>query len=221
MGMSRSEQMSRIKGTHTAPERRLRTGLWTSGLRYRLHAKTPGGRPDLVFNRARVAVFIDGCFWHGCPLHYVRPRTRPDFWAEKLGANVDRDRRQTKLLEERGWIVLRFWEHEVVDSLEDVERQVVASVTHGERAVGPRWRVDRVTLLEARRDLERRFLVALEDESLRREEEGPRYGRSGPKPSSPKNPATGLDEATAVRAVGDGQGGQGQAHAPILNVSSN
>ena len=67
MRLSRSEQMARICGAHTRPEVLLRAALWGHGLRYRLHAKTPVGRPDILFPGSKVAVFIDGCFWHGCP----------------------------------------------------------------------------------------------------------------------------------------------------------
>ena len=105
----RSRMMSRIRGRNTRPERRLRQALWAAGLRYRKHAKTPVGRPDLVFVGPRVAVFVDGCFWHGCPRHYVRPRSRTDFWSRKLRENVDRDRRQTLELHVRGWTVVRIW----------------------------------------------------------------------------------------------------------------
>lgn len=105
--------MARIRGRNTAPERRLRAALWASGLRYRLHARTPHGRPDIVFPGKKVAVFIDGCFWHGCPLHYTRPKTKSDFWAKKLRQNVERDQRQTMGLEASGWEVIRIWEHDL------------------------------------------------------------------------------------------------------------
>src|SRR5215475_6215393 len=94
MVLTRSEQMARIRGAHTSPEVELRSLLWRSGLRYRLHVKALPGRPDLVLSRSRVAVFVDGCFWHGCPDHYVRPRSRTRFWAEKLSQNVQRDCQQ-------------------------------------------------------------------------------------------------------------------------------
>lgn len=127
MSLTRSEQMSRIRGRHTTPERILRSALWADGLRYRLHVRTPVGRPDIVFPRQRLAVFVDGCFWHGCPTHYVRPRTREEFWSAKLRANVGRDRQQTAALEADGWRVLRFWEHEVADDVDAlVERVRVA-----------------------------------------------------------------------------------------------
>lgn len=116
----RSANMSRIRGTNTQPELLLRKALWTKGLRYRLHSKIEGIRPDIVFKTNRLAVFVDGCFWHGCPLHYVRPRSKPEFWADKLRANTVRDQIQTLRLIEDGWMVLRFWEHEIKSGLEQV-----------------------------------------------------------------------------------------------------
>src|SRR5215211_8176900 len=105
--------MARVKGKNTSPERILRSALWRNGLRYRLDYKVPAGRPDIVFPGPKVAVFVDGCFWHGCPAHYSRPRSQQEFWSEKLAANVERDRRQTLELESRGWRVVRVWEHEI------------------------------------------------------------------------------------------------------------
>src|SRR5580692_10585444 len=109
MGLSRSEQMARIRSRNTTPERVLRGLLWSAGLRYRLHATTPAGRPDIVFPGTRVAVFVDGCFWHGCPDHYVRPRSSSDFWSRKLLENFKRDGAQTERLEALGWRVCRIW----------------------------------------------------------------------------------------------------------------
>src|SRR5262245_52552772 len=113
MSLSRSQQMARIRAKNTRLERYLRSALWRGGLRYRLYARTPAGRPDIVFPKQRVAVFIDGCFWHGCPEHYVFPRTRRDFWLAKLKANVERDQRQMRALSEAGWAAVRVWEHDV------------------------------------------------------------------------------------------------------------
>lgn len=117
MTLNRSQQMSRIRGKNTLPERLLRSALWAAGLRYRLHVRIIDFYPDVVFLCKKVAVFIDGCFWHGCPVHYVRPRTRESFWANKLVENVERDRRQTLTLESNGWRVVRVWEHEVQGEL--------------------------------------------------------------------------------------------------------
>jgi DNA mismatch endonuclease, patch repair protein len=172
--LSRSEQMSRIRGQNTEPELLLRAALWSAGLRYRVHAKTPVGRPDLVFLGPRVAVFIDGCFWHGCPLHYVRPRSRTEHWAAKLRVNVERDRRQTLDLEALGWRVVRVWEHEVYGTLGHVVdriRQVVAGV---ESAYPADWRVVKVEEIDCALRIERRHLEQLRDASVRKMGEGRR-----------------------------------------------
>lgn len=71
-------------------------------------------RPDIVFTRHKLAVFVDGCFWHSCPEHATMPKANREWWEAKLTANVERDRRHTAELEEAGWTVLRFWEHEPV-----------------------------------------------------------------------------------------------------------
>jgi DNA mismatch endonuclease (patch repair protein) len=99
------------------PERRLRSALHAGGLRFRvdLPIRVPGRRlihPDVVFTRARVVVFVDGCFWHGCPEHGRPPRTNSTYWSAKIAINQTRDREQTIALQEAGWIVVRVWEHE-------------------------------------------------------------------------------------------------------------
>lgn len=104
--------MSAIKGKNTKPERILRYILWQSGFRYRLRSFLPG-RPDLVFPRVKLAVFIDGCFWHGCPKHFVPPKTRANFWREKIRRNKTRDRLVVKELRRLNWHVARIWEHEI------------------------------------------------------------------------------------------------------------
>lgn len=99
----------------TGPERALRSALHRRGLRFRkdLRLKLAGSsaRPDIVFTRARVAVFVDGCFWHRCPEHGELPQSNRAFWAEKLSRNVARDRENDRALEKNGWTVLRFFEH--------------------------------------------------------------------------------------------------------------
>ncbi|MFM9943042.1 MAG: very short patch repair endonuclease [Hyphomicrobiaceae bacterium] len=108
--------MSRNRGRDTVPELMLRKALWAAGCRYRVSAKLPG-RPDIAFIRARVAVFVDGCFWHACPIHSTRPRSNSAFWAAKLERNVMRDQEVSLRLTNDGWCVFRFWEHEVRSDL--------------------------------------------------------------------------------------------------------
>lgn len=153
--------MARIRGKDTLPELALGDEIRRLGARYRRYAKTPVGRPDFVFPSARVAVFVDGCQWHGCPDHYVRPRTRNDFWGAKLLENVGRDVRQTRELAALGWTVLRVWEHEVGIDAVGVARRVVAAVAGslGRRAAD--WRVYRVEVIDPVADLEHRFEVSL------------------------------------------------------------
>lgn len=99
----------------TKPEMALRRAVWRRGLRYRVDmAPLPKmrRRADLVFTRARVAVYLDGCFWHSCPEHATTPKANRDWWLEKLAANVSRDRDTDERLEAAGWAVVRVWEHE-------------------------------------------------------------------------------------------------------------
>ncbi len=104
--------MSRIRGKDTKPEIVLRKLLWSAGYRYRLKSRLPG-KPDIVFPRHKLAVFIDGCFWHGCPKHAVMPKTNRTFWREKLTRNMQRDREVNVRIREMGWRVVRVWEHEI------------------------------------------------------------------------------------------------------------
>lgn len=108
--------MARIKSTGTKPEVRLRKALWRAGIRFRLHSHLPG-KPDLVFPGARVAVFVDGCFWHGCPAHGHLPKSNTAYWQPKLARTLARDRRVDAALLELGWMPLRIWEHEIALNL--------------------------------------------------------------------------------------------------------
>ena len=112
------KRMRATRRRDTPAEMQLRRGLHRLGLRYRVDARPLGSmrtRADLVFAGARVAVFVDGCFWHSCPAHASVPRTNRDWWLRKLAANRERDERTTRELEEAGWLVLRFWTHEDMD----------------------------------------------------------------------------------------------------------
>lgn len=108
------------RGRDTKTELRVRRLVHAAGLRYRVNARPePGLRrtADLLFTRVKVAVFIDGCYWHGCPEHFTMPATNLDYWSGKIERNRARDLETTSLLEERGWLVLRFWEHEPPSSV--------------------------------------------------------------------------------------------------------
>jgi len=128
MGLTRSEQMARIRSRDTKPEWILRRELHRRGLRYRVALRVEGCRPDIVFPSKRLAVFVDGCFWHGCPDHYIRPKSSVAFWDEKLRVNRKRDAAQTSRLEAAGWTVVRLWEHEVTASPEKAADRIEALV---------------------------------------------------------------------------------------------
>ncbi len=123
--------MERQARRDTKAELVVRRAVWRRGLRYRVDLAPLSGsrrRADLVFTRARVAVFVDGCFWHGCPIHATAPKSNAAWWEEKLAANVRRDRDTEARLEAAGWHVVRVWEHE--DPEEAAERIVAAVDAH-------------------------------------------------------------------------------------------
>lgn len=120
------------KRRDTKPELAVRRMLHARGLRYRVDLAPLKGyrrRADVVFTKRRIAVFIDGCFWHGCPLHYRVPGTNAGYWQPKIARNVERDAETTLALVEAGWRVLRYWEHmPAVEIADDVEREVRAAI---------------------------------------------------------------------------------------------
>ena len=119
------------KRTGTKPEVALRSALHTAGLRFRkdfpLALDGVKVRPDIVFTRAKVAVFVDGCFWHCCPIHGTQPSQNSDYWAPKLARNVERAREQDAVLAAHGWTAVRIWEHtpleEAADTVQAAWRQ--------------------------------------------------------------------------------------------------
>jgi DNA mismatch endonuclease (patch repair protein) len=109
------KSMQSNKGRDTKPELALRRAVHALGLRYRVSArpiKSIRRTADLVFSKAKVAVFLDGCFWHGCPVHHSKAATNADFWAEKVARTRERDAETDRILKEAGWTVIRIWEHE-------------------------------------------------------------------------------------------------------------
>jgi DNA mismatch endonuclease, patch repair protein len=124
----RSFNMSQIKARDTKPEITLRKLLFEKGIRgYRIHYKLPG-KPDIVFTKRKVVIFIDGCFWHKCPSCFVTPGTQTEFWMKKINANVKRDIETTKILINDSWNVLRFWEHDVKKNSEKIISKISRSL---------------------------------------------------------------------------------------------
>lgn len=122
---------------NTRLEVQLRSTLHRMGLRFRIHQRPVEDlrcEADLVFRRMRIAVFLDGCFWHGCPIHATFPVAHSEWWANKLAVNVRRDRRNNQILADEGWTVVRLWEHLSVDDMVEAVRGAItgASLKDGE-----------------------------------------------------------------------------------------
>lgn len=124
----RAYNMSMIRGKNTGPEVKLRKMLWTEGIRgYRIHYNLPG-KPDITFTKKKIAIFIDGCFWHKCPICFQEPETRKEFWMEKIQSNVGRDKKINEQLKNDGWTVIRIWEHEIRKEPENAVKKITDSL---------------------------------------------------------------------------------------------
>ena len=120
----RSKTMSKIRGKNSIPELLLRKALWAKNIRFRIHRKDLPGRPDLVIEKYKLAVFVDGDFWHGYDWHIRKPKTNTAFWFPKIERNMQRDKFVNEQLTEMGYIVMRFWEHEVKINLKACINQI-------------------------------------------------------------------------------------------------
>ncbi len=117
----RSKIMAAIHSKNTAPELTLRRALWKKGYRYRVNYGNE--KIDVAFPLKKIAIFVDGCFWHSCPIHSHLPKSNQEYWIPKLERNRKRDKVNTEKLEKEGWKVIRFWEHEM-DNLDKLIEQV-------------------------------------------------------------------------------------------------
>jgi len=133
--------MTATRGRDTAAELAVRSAVHRRGLRYRVDMAPLRGvrrRADMVFPAQRIAVFIDGCFWHGCPIHHRAPKTNAEYWDRKVATNRERDRDTDRRLVSEGWCVIRVWEHEDPSAVADiVEAAVASSRDRFRRDVGP------------------------------------------------------------------------------------
>lgn len=121
-------RMQAAKAKNTAPEIALRSQLYKKGLRYRLDKKVSPliqTRVDIVFPTQHVAIFVDGCFWHGCPRHGTQSKSNSEYWYRKIKQNKERDWKVTRQLRNAGWKVIRIWEHEIIDNLEKISERIM------------------------------------------------------------------------------------------------
>lgn len=128
----RSRNMAAIRGKNTAPEMKIRQMLYARDMRgYRIHYSLPR-KPDIVFTKQKIAIFIDGCYWNKCPQCFQEPQKNRDFWIKKINGNVERDTRVNTELTDSGWIVLRFWEHDLKKDPESVVNKIIETVQKNE-----------------------------------------------------------------------------------------
>ena len=120
--------MSRVTGKDSKAECSLRSAIHAAGLRFRVHRRVEGVTVDIVFVSARVAIFVDGCFWHGCPKHATYPKTNQAYWLPKLEENRERDKRQSAKLRRAGWRVFRVWEHNCLPPNRRTVNRIVTAV---------------------------------------------------------------------------------------------
>jgi len=113
--------MASIKGKNTKPEIVVREILWDHGFRYRIHDKTIFGKPDISNKSKKIAIFVDGCFWHGCSKCYKEPKTNIDFWKNKITNNKKRRTKVKKELRKENWDILELWEHEINQNPRKIE----------------------------------------------------------------------------------------------------
>ena len=129
--------MQANRSRDTTSEVLLRSQLHRLGLRFRKHANVDPGvkcKADIVFRRARLCVFVDGCYWHGCRKHFRTPKVNRAWWNEKIADNRKRDRRKTSALRKRGWRVVRIWEHELGSQrIDQIVRTIISAVKIGSR----------------------------------------------------------------------------------------
>lgn len=133
---TRSRVMARIRSKNTKPELALRQALFAEGIRgWRCHNRQLLGKPDLAFSRWKVAVFVDGCFWHGHP-DFFTPGKSGEYWDKKIARTQERDRLANAALAAAGWRVLRFWDFEVEDDLDDCVERVTAALDDAKARYG-------------------------------------------------------------------------------------
>lgn len=123
----RSKNMAAIRCRDTKPELILRKALFKKGLRYKINSNLPG-KPDIVFSGKKLAIFVDGCFWHCCPKCFKKPTTNTKFWREKISANMRRDNVVNKLLADEGWGVERYWEHEIYQDIDEIVQNIYSII---------------------------------------------------------------------------------------------
>jgi len=125
----RSEIMSNIRNKDSKMEIRLRKELWKEGYRYRKNVSGYFGKPDILLKRYKTVVFVDSCFWHGCKKHFKLPTSKVKFWKNKIEKNITRDKKVTRYYKNKGWKIVRVWEHELKKDLSKAMKKIIKSMS--------------------------------------------------------------------------------------------
>ena len=124
----RSKIMSCIRCKNTKPEITIRKMIWSKGFRYRIHDKTIFGTPDISNKSRGIVIFVDGCFWHGCPICYKEPKTNTVFWRNKIQRNREMRDKVKKILKRDGWKIIEIWEHQINKNPHMIANKIVNQI---------------------------------------------------------------------------------------------
>ncbi|MCJ1907736.1 very short patch repair endonuclease [Planococcus ruber] len=102
--------------------------LWNKGIRFRKNVKKLKGKPDIAIQKYKIVIFIDSCFWHACPIHFIRPKSNLEYWDKKIHRNQERDKEINQFYIEKGWHIKRIWEHEIKKNLDETVEEVVTFI---------------------------------------------------------------------------------------------
>lgn len=116
--------MSRVRNKDSKMELSLRKALWAEGFRYRKNDTNYFGKPDIVLPKYKTVIFVDSCFWHGCKTHGSMPATRTEFWEKKIARNKERDQEVNRYYKEKGWNMIRVWEHELKKDFDSLIQRI-------------------------------------------------------------------------------------------------
>lgn len=115
----RKKNMQSIRSTHTLMENKITFRLWKDGYRFRKNVKSLPGKPDIAINKYKIVIFLDSCFWHKCPYHFKNPKSNQEYWGPKIERNIKHDEEINKYYIDKGWNLLRIWEHDVKQNFEE------------------------------------------------------------------------------------------------------
>mgnify|MGYP003811418177 CR=1 FL=1 len=122
---SRSKNMSAVKSKKTKLEEKVSKELWKRGLRFRKNVNNLYGTPDIAVKKYKTVVFLDSCFWHGCKIHGTIPKTNREFWEKKIKRNIERDKEVTDYYINKGWNILRVWEHDLKANFDKTIEKII------------------------------------------------------------------------------------------------